>query len=54
MDLLLALLLPVAVLCLGCAMLFPRAGRALAITGVVLAGVAILWVLVNGVQVGGN
>lgn len=50
MDLLLALLLPVAVLCVGAALLFPRASRALAIAGVILAGIVVLWVLIHGVD----
>lgn len=54
MDLLLALLLPIAVLLLGLALLMPKWSRGLAITATVVAGVVILWILINGVEVGSN
>lgn len=51
MALIIALLLPVAVLLLALAGLFPRGGRVMVWAAAVLAGVVVLLVLINGVDV---
>lgn len=44
------LLLPLAVLLVALAIVFPRAGQLLAIGAAVLAGVVVIWTLIHGVS----
>lgn len=44
------LLLPLAVLLVALAILFPKATQLLAISAAILAGVVVIWTLVQGVS----